>query len=287
MHVTEANPFRSLKDFNFPPFLRREAKRLDSRCDKDLKTAAKLIVQGEAIIVPICGVMGLVGDATQYSGIDQIYELKDRNRSQQLITAAGAATRSRLIDFSRLHCNWQGFDFGRVYDLPTFVIFPSVKGLSKDMVRPDPDDETIDTIAIWWANYYQSVHRLERFMQGFRPESFIVGSSCNRSKQESIVNSRDAFEAFGRGRERVAAIVYDKDFDEGRGLVRGSHLMLRISGGIMKPHRAGSVHTDSFKPILGDRLCVPGNFQNVGNAMLLDHLSIRQAEHYLKDSIVH
>lgn len=287
MSVTETNPFRSLKDFSFPPFIRREAKCLDARCNKDLKIAARLIVQGEAIIVPICGVMGIVGDATQRSGVDQIYEIKDRSRTQQLITAGSAVTRSRLIDSSKLHRNWQGFDFNRVYDLPTFVIFPSVKGLSKDMVRSDPEDESIDTIAIWWANYYQPVHSLERFMQDLKPESFIVGSSCNRSKQDSITDSRDAFEVFGKGRQRVAAIVYDKDFDEGRGLVKGSHLMLRISGGVMTPHRAGSVHTDSFKPILGDRLYVPGNFQNVGNAMLLDHLSIRQAGHYLKDAFAH
>jgi len=268
---------------NVPVLISSEARLLDGKKDRDLRTAAELLSKGEVIVAPICGVMGFVCDATQRDGSDFIYELKGRDRSQQLITAGSTITRQRLIAFHKLHPSWEGFDFSSIYDLPAFIIFPAADGLPKDFVRPDPEDNQTDTVAVWWANYYSITRRLESFLQQIKPDAIIGGSSCNRSRQESIVHSDHAFNEFGRGEMRVAAIVYDRDFDEARGLLQGSHGMLKISGDKIKSYRAGCVHMDSFKSLLRERLIIPDDFRNSPDAVLMDYARVRRNKHYLKE----
>lgn len=265
----------------FPVFIKQEAKLLDANNSRDLNEAAHFLANGEVVIFPICGVMGLICDASQERGPNRIYELKDRDRQQQLITAGSASTRDRLlIDYNKLDPDWKDFDFSSVYDLPVFLIFPSQEGLSRDFVRPDVDGT--DAVAIWWANRYNSINELELRLQQLRPESYIGGTSCNRTKQESLTTSGQAFGQFGKGSERVAAVVYYRPFDQGRCLIDGSHTMMRVRGKKIVPVRSGSTHTDSFKTLLGEKLEVPEDFQNLPTAAILDIDQIRQTGHYLK-----
>ncbi len=270
------------KSYEIPLPVKSEAMLLDVKNPHDLRVAARLMAEGEAIIMPICGVMGFVCDATQDRGCDQIFDLKDRDRKQQLITAGSQLTRSRLIDYHKLNSSWEGFDFAGIYDIPTFVIFPAQAGLPRIFIKPDLEDQQTDTVAVWWANYYSGIKRLESFLQEIRPDAFIGGSSCNRSHHESITKSDQAFREFGRGNDRVAAIVVDSAYDRGEGLINGSHTMLHVSGDKIKPFRPGSVHTDSFRTILGERLEVPADFEDLPSAALLDVAQIRKNRHYLR-----
>ncbi len=257
--------------------VKTKAQVLDGHDYYDLKRAAKFLAEGEAIVMPICGVMGFVCDATSNKGVDQIYELKGRDRSQQLITAGSTPTRKQLVAWEKFHPKWHGFDFSLVYDLPIFVIFPAKEHLPEYFVRPDQDG--VPTVAVWWANHYSPTINLERLLQGAKRDSFIGGSSCNRSKEESITVSHQAIREFGDG---VAAIVCDSRFDRGDGLITGSHTMLRLEGDRIRPLRGGSVHVDSFKQSFGDRLEIPEGFQNPPNAALLDLKEIQQQRHYFK-----
>lgn len=273
----------------FPAILKREARLIDSRDTKKLKEVAKLITEGESVIVPIAGVMGFVCDGNQQSGIDQIYYLKDRSHLQPLVTAASSETRKRLIEGSKLHPYWHHFNINRIYDFPAFIIFPAKEGLPKETIMADSYNPEVDTVAIWWANYYHPTKRLEAFIQELKPEAFIVGSSCNKSKHESIENSEQAMNEFGRGEDRVAAIVYDRSFDKGRGIIRGSHTMLRVVDDKIVPHRVGSMHIDSFKQILGERLEVSEEFyqkQGLVDSATLDLRIVRKNRHYLKLALV-
>ena len=270
-----------VREVGFPAHIKNQALLLDGHDYDDLRQAAKLVVQGEVIVASICGVMGFVCDGTQ-KGAERIFELKDRDRTKQLITAGSRETRRNLIDFSKLP-GWRETDFDLLYDIPTFVIFPAIDGLPVDCTRPDIDDQTTNTVAIWWANHYRPITGLEKLMLEIRPEAFIEGSSCNRSDEESITDSMTAFDVFGKGSERVAAIVFDRDFDYGKGLIHGSHTMLRVAGDKIIPLRSGSVHTDSFKSVLGERLDIPVSFENQEGAVLVDAANRRNAGHYLRN----
>lgn len=284
--ATEATNSHNPTDIGFPAYIRREAKLVDSSDVEGLKEAAKLVSQGEVVISPVAGVMGFVCDATQQSGIEQIYDLKDREHTKPLIAAGSYNTRQALIDKERLALNWRDFDFGQVYDIPVFVIFPARSGLPKEIVMPDPEDPSRETVAIWWANYYAPTRGLEYFMQYFRPEAFIGGSSCNKSEKDSITTSNAAFREFGRGSERVPMIIYDRNYDAGQGMLNGSHTMLRVSYNKIALHRPGSVHTDSFKGILKDRFLEPSPVQNelqkINEAVILNTQEIRGNRDYYR-----
>ena len=122
---------------------------------------------------------------------------------------------------------------------------------------------------------------LESAFISHRPRAFLAGTSCNLSGSPSITSGQEAVAAFGH-EPRVAGIVRDNDFDEGRGLFSGSHTMLRIVGNCIVPQRAGSVHTDSFKPLFKERLSVPSEFRNASNATVVDIPTVSKNGHYLR-----
>ena len=259
---------------------RRCSEVLDCHSPSHIGRVAEMLADGEVVIFPVCGVVGFMCDGTNPEAIERVFRLKGRERTQALITAGSAATRERLVDLSRLSPTWTLDAIATIYDVPVFIIFPAAN-VPSNLIRPDPDQPEVPTVAIWWANFYPPMANLEHALQTLRPNAFLAGTSCNISGKPSTISSQDAFETFGRDR-LVPVIVNDADFDEGRGLLRDSHTMVRIVGDCVVPYRAGSVHTDSLKALFNGQLSVPQGFTNLTSAAIVDVSAIRRNQHYLK-----
>jgi tRNA A37 threonylcarbamoyladenosine synthetase subunit TsaC/SUA5/YrdC len=239
-----------------------------------------MVAGGGVLIVPICGVIGFVCDGRQPKAIEKIFELKGRDRAQTLITAGGPETRERLADLDKLSPVWTRQSITTIYDLPVLVVFRAASAPA-ELVRPDLDRPEIGTVAVWWANFYTPIATLEECLHQIKPDAFLAGTSCNMSGRPSITRTPEAAEVFGR-HPLLSAVLRDADFDEGRGLLSGSHTMLRIVGDHIVPLRAGSVHTDSLKAMLGDSLRVPQGFANLASSTIVDVSAIRTNRHYLR-----
>lgn len=248
-----------------------------------IEQVAEMVADGEVVIFPICGVMGFVFDGTNAQAIERVFELKGRPRSQTLITAGSQRTIRRLVDLKQLASTWTITDVTAIYDLPVVLILPA-GSIPSDFTSPAPDVPAMPTVAVWWANYYPPIANLEQSLQRLRPRAFLGGTSCNISGKPSITSGQDAFAHFGRD-HLIPAIVKDPDFEQGRGLLTGSHTMLRIQGEDVVAHRAGSIHADSFQPMLKGHFIIPEHFRNVPGAAILDVAIIRRNRHYLRQPV--
>jgi len=115
-----------------------------------------MLAEGAVLIVPICGVMGFICDGTNDQAIHRIYELKNRNRAQTLITAASLGTLRRITDLGRLPPTWSLEVIASIYDLPVLVIFPAANDLPTDVIIRDPNEPNepnIQTIAVWVGKF--------------------------------------------------------------------------------------------------------------------------------------
>lgn len=243
---------------------------------KSINKAAKAIAEGEVVGFPICGVMGLVCDGSNSIAIKKIFKIKGRDISRSLIIAANATLREKMIDKQKLHPNLKDIDWNNVYNLPTFVIFPSQAWISDQVSINVPNYGK--TIAVFWANYYQPFIQLEQAFLRLKPNSFLVGSSANKSGQPSLVTAKELAKSFAG---QLKFVIEDSEY-ENFGSTKGTHTMLSALEEQVKPHRSGAVHMASYEKILGNKLEILPTWVDQINAVVLDVDLVKNTGHYLK-----
>lgn len=91
--------------------------------------ALKILKEGGIILYPTDTIWGLGCDATNKDAIQKIYKIKKREESKALITL--------VSDFNMLSQHTNFIPNFNISDRPTTVIYPKVKGLSKNLLPKD------------------------------------------------------------------------------------------------------------------------------------------------------
>ena len=101
--------------------------------------AVKILKDGGIILYPTDTIWGLGCDATNPNAIQKIYKIKKRKNQKALITL--------VSDINMLYQYTNHIPKFNITDQPTTVIYPNVKGLSKNLLPKDrsairiPSDE--------------------------------------------------------------------------------------------------------------------------------------------------
>lgn len=91
--------------------------------------ALKVLKDGGIILYPTDTIWGLGCDATNQNAIQKIYKIKKREESKALI--------SLVSDINMLYQYTNHIPKLNITDQPTTVIYPNVKGLSKNLLPKD------------------------------------------------------------------------------------------------------------------------------------------------------
>jgi hypothetical protein len=156
---------------------------LSTSADLLMEEVADAIAGGSVVDFPICGTMGLVCDGSNLASIEEVFRMKGRDSARSLVVAASAIVRPLLMDSSRLSPVLADCPLERTFVLPTFLVVPARDWLP-DVVTVQ-HSEIGSTVAIFWAEFYLPLARLEAALRRLRPASFLVGSSANRTGSEN------------------------------------------------------------------------------------------------------
>ena len=101
---------------------------------EEIIKALKVLKQGGILLYPTDTIWGLGCDATNTQSIQKIYNIKQREESKALITL--------VSDTNMLFQHTNHIPQFNISDQPTTVIYPDVKGLSKNLL-PEDDSAAI------------------------------------------------------------------------------------------------------------------------------------------------
>ena len=131
----------------------------------EITKALKVLKEGGILLYPTDTIWGLGCDATNPDSIQKIYKIKQREESKALITL--------VSDTNMLFQHTNHMPQLNILDQPTTVIYPNVKGLSKNLL---PKDESA-------AIRIPSDEFCKKLIQEYRKA--IVSTSANISAEES------------------------------------------------------------------------------------------------------
>ena len=132
---------------------------------EEITKALKVLKKGGILLYPTDTIWGLGCDATNSQAIQKIYSIKQRQESKALITLVSDT--NMLFQYTNYIPQFN------ISDQPTTVIYPNVKGLSKNLL---PKDRSA-------AIRIPSDEFCKKLIQEFRKA--IVSTSANISGEES------------------------------------------------------------------------------------------------------